>query len=70
MMIHQKKKFKKKLEYKCIYVLGYVHPNIVFKTLQQIYQIPLYINAKVYIWPNWQGLAKLANVDEANQLKK
>jgi len=49
MMIHQKKKFKRKLEYKCIYVLGYVHPNIVFKTLQQIYQIPLYINAKVYI---------------------
>jgi hypothetical protein len=49
MMIHQKNKFKRKLEYKFIYVLGYVHPNIVIKALQQIYQVSLYINIKVYI---------------------
>jgi hypothetical protein len=48
-MIHKKKHFKRKLKYKSIYVLGYVHPNIVIKALQQIYHIPLYINTKVYI---------------------
>jgi hypothetical protein len=36
------------------------------KALQQIYQSPLYINAKVYIQLNWQGLANSTNVSEAN----
>jgi hypothetical protein len=43
------KHFKRKLKYKYIYVLGYGHPNIVIKPLQQIYQISLYINTKVYV---------------------
>jgi hypothetical protein len=50
-----------------MYVFGYVHPNIVMKALQQIYQTPLYINAKVSIQPNWQALIELVNVSEANE---
>jgi hypothetical protein len=45
---------------------NYVHPNVVIKTLQQIYKIPLYIDAKVSIKPNLQGLTKLTNV--ANEM--
>jgi hypothetical protein len=40
---------KKKLEYKFIYISSYVHPNIVMKTLQQIYRNLLYMNANVSI---------------------
>jgi len=49
---------------------SYVHPNIIMKALQQIYQSPLYINVKVYIRLNWQGLANSANVNEANETLK
>jgi hypothetical protein len=38
---------------------SYVCPNIVIKALQQIYKIPLYIDPKVLIKPNWQGLTEL-----------
>lgn len=48
-----------------MYMLCYVHPNIVIKTLQHIHEPPLYVNAKVYIKPNWQGLVELANAIKA-----
>jgi hypothetical protein len=51
-------------------MLGYVYPNVVIKTLQQIYKTPLYIDAKVLIKPNWQGLTELANVVNENELQK
>lgn len=57
--------FLKKIEYKFMYMLCYVHPNIVIKTLQHIHEPPLYVNAKVYIKPNWQGLVELANAIKA-----
>ncbi len=67
MMIHQFYFILKKIEYKFMYMLGYVHPNIVIKTLQQIHEPPLYVNAKVYIKPNWKGLVKLANATKATE---
>jgi hypothetical protein len=48
-------------------VSGYVCPNILMKVLQQTYQTPLYINAKVFIQPNWQALIELVSVSEANE---
>jgi hypothetical protein len=48
----------------------YVHPNIVIKTLQQIYKTPLYIDAKISIKPNWQSLIEPANATNENQLQK
>ncbi len=45
---------------------SYVCPNIVIKALQQIYKIPLYIDAKVLIKPTSQGLTELTNV--ANEM--
>jgi hypothetical protein len=39
--------------YKLIYMSNYICPNIVMKTLQECYQIPLYIDADVSIKPNW-----------------
>jgi hypothetical protein len=44
-MIHQINFFGGKNKNKIMYMLGYVHPNIVIKKLQQIHQTPLYINA-------------------------
>jgi hypothetical protein len=35
-----------------IYMSSYVRPNVVIKELQNIYKIPLYIDAKVLIKPN------------------
>jgi hypothetical protein len=62
---------KTRLEYKSIYLSSYVHPNIIMKALQHIYQPLLYINEKVYMQPNWQGLTNFVNVSEANEsLKK
>ncbi len=49
-----------------IYMSSYVRPNVVIKELQNIYKIPLYIDAKVLIKPNQQGLIKLTNV--ANEM--
>jgi hypothetical protein len=51
-----------KLEYKSIYMLGYVHPNVVIRALQQMYKTPLYIDAKFSIKSNTQGLTKLTSV--------
>jgi hypothetical protein len=51
-------------------MLGYFHPNVVIKALQQIYKTPLYIDAKVSIKPNWQGLIELVNVVNENELQK
>jgi hypothetical protein len=44
--------FKRKLEYKSIYMLGYIRPNIVMKALQELCETPLYIDANVSIKPN------------------
>jgi hypothetical protein len=62
--------FKRKLEYKSIYMLGYMCPNIVMKTLQKLCETPLYIDANVSIKSNWQGLVELANASENTQYKK
>lgn len=51
-------------------MLGCIHPKLVIKTLKQICQTPLYINAKVSIKPNWQGFGKLANTKQDDQLQK
>jgi len=51
----------------CVCVLGYVRPNVVIHVLRQIYKTPLYIDAKVLIKPNWQGLIELANVANQNE---
>jgi hypothetical protein len=34
------------------------------KTLQECYQIPLYIDANVSIKPNWQRLVEFTNASE------
>ncbi len=47
---------------------GYVHLNIVIKALWQIDQTPLYVNAKVSIQPNWQGLVELVNATKPSKL--
>jgi len=56
--------FKRKLEYKLIYMSSYICPNIVMKSLQECYQTLLYIDANVSIKPNWQGLVEFANASE------
>ncbi len=56
--------FKRKLEYKLIYMSSYICSNIVMKTLQECYQIPLYIDANVSIKPNWQRLVEFTNASE------
>jgi hypothetical protein len=61
---------KRKLEYKSIYMLGYICPNIVMKALQFFCEIPLYVHANVSIKSNWQGLVELANANENTQYKK
>ncbi len=43
-------------------MLGYVHPNVVIRALQQMYKTPLYIDAKFSIKSNTQGLTKLTSV--------
>jgi hypothetical protein len=58
---------KRKLKYKFIYISSYIHPNIVMKTLQQIYENPLYMNANVSIKPNWQGLMEFVSVNQENE---
>lgn len=60
--------FLNKIEYKFMYMSSYVCPSIVIKTLQQIHQTPLYINAKVYIQPNWQGLVELAKFFKSEKM--
>jgi hypothetical protein len=40
---------KNKLEYKFIYMSGYVCPNMVMKALEELCQIPLYKIAKISI---------------------
>jgi hypothetical protein len=59
---------ERKLEYKSLYISSYVHPNIVMKTLQQIYRNLLYMNANVSIKPNWQGLMEFVNVSQENEI--
>jgi len=60
---------KKKLEYKLIYMLGHVQPNIVIKALQEIDRMPLYITKNVAIKPNLQGLIEFANASGNNYLE-
>jgi hypothetical protein len=55
---------KRKLEYQSMYTSSYICPNIVMKSLQELCENPLYINANVSIKPNWQGLIELANESE------
>ncbi len=60
----------KKKEYESIYMSGYICPNIIIKTSQELCETPLYIDANVSIKPNWQGLVELANVSEKYKIKK
>lgn len=62
--------FKKKIRINIYILLGYIHPNLVIKTLIFFCQTPLYINAKVSSKPNWQGFGKLANTKQDDQLQK
>ncbi len=50
-------------------MLGYVQPNIVIKTLQEIDKMPLYITTNVAIKPNLQGLIEFANASGNNDLE-
>ncbi len=61
---------KKKLEYKYIYMIGYVHFNIVMKTLQQLCQTPLYISAKVSIKPNCEDFIEFVNASKNIDFEK
>jgi hypothetical protein len=45
-------------------MIGYVHFNIVMKTLQQLCETPLYISAKVSIKPNWEDIIEFANASK------
>jgi hypothetical protein len=56
--------FNKKIEYKSIYMLGYICPNIIIKALQELCETPLYIDANVSVKPNWQVLVELTNASE------
>jgi len=55
-----------KIEYKSIYIFGYVWPNIVIKALQETYNTLLYVVADVTIKSNWSSLKKLANASGNN----
>jgi hypothetical protein len=57
--------FLKKIGYKFMCMSSYVCPSTVIKRSQQIHQTPSYINVKVYIQPNWQGLVQLVNASKA-----
>jgi hypothetical protein len=61
---------KRKLEYKSIYMLGYVHHNIVIKVLQEFCQTPLYKSGIFSIILNWQDLVELTNTNETIELEK
>jgi hypothetical protein len=54
----------------CACVFGYVRPNIMKKTLQEIYKTPLYVTTNVWIKPNWQKLIELANENANNDSEK
>jgi hypothetical protein len=45
-------------------MIGYVHFNIVMKTLQQLCQTPLYISAKVSIKSNLEVFIEFANISK------
>ncbi len=45
-----------------VYMLGYVHPNIIIRVLQQLYLTFLFL--KMTIRANWQYLIKLANINK------
>jgi hypothetical protein len=62
--------FNKKLGYKSIYMLDYICTNIIIKTLQELCETPLYIDANVSIKPNWQGLVERANESEKYKIEK
>jgi hypothetical protein len=51
-------------------MLGYVYPNMMMKTLQELCQTPLYKISKFSIRQNWQNLMELTNVNESVDLKK
>lgn len=70
MMIHQSLFLKKGNWNTSLYMSSCVHLNIVIKALQQIHQTPLYMNAKISIQPNWQGLTELANATKPSELQK
>jgi hypothetical protein len=53
---------KRKLDYKSIYMLGYVHSNIMIKALQELCQTPLYESVKIAIRPNLQDLVELDEI--------
>jgi hypothetical protein len=58
---------KRKLEYKSMYMSSYVRPNIVMKTIWEIYKMPLYVDINVVIKPNWQSWTKLAIATRNNE---
>ncbi len=45
-------------------MIGYVHPNIVMKALQQLCQTPLYISVEISRKPNWEDLIEFANASK------
>jgi hypothetical protein len=47
---------KRKLEYKSIYMSGFVRPNIVMKALNDLCKTPLYKDANVYIKQDWKDI--------------
>jgi hypothetical protein len=47
-------------------MFGYVQPNIIIKTLREIYKAHLYVVANVTIKPNWQSLIELTNASDDN----
>jgi hypothetical protein len=47
---------KRKLEYKSIYMSGFVRPNIVMKALFDLCKTPLYENANISIKEDWKDV--------------
>jgi hypothetical protein len=60
----------KKLDYKSIYMLGYVCSNIVIKVLHKLCQTPSYKCVRISIRPNLQDLVELVSTNETIGLGK
>jgi len=62
--------FLEKYIYKSTHISSYVCPNIVIKTLQEIYKILLYTIVDFSIQSTWKNLTKFTNASEYNHWKK
>lgn len=56
--------------YKSTYNSSYVCPNIVIKTLQEIYKTLLYTTVNFSIQSTWKNLTKFTNASEYNHWEK